>query len=101
MAQILLDSGANDLGGTLLAERISAAAGAAHGEFQPPRELNRWIRDAGRLPARRDTLYRLLELPEEQAHPLDSLARRRPEREGGLKMAKGPDQTSPNPLPTP
>ncbi len=82
LAQILLDCGANDLGGTLLAENISTAAGSKHGEFQPPRELNRLIRDAGRLPARRDTLYRLLAQPAGIVDPLDSLSCEPPDRGG-------------------
>jgi len=55
--QALLGAGANDLGGTLMNESISTAAGAAHGQFQPPSELRRVIRDAGRVPFERDTLY--------------------------------------------
>jgi FO synthase len=58
MAQWLLSAGANDLGGTLMNESISTSAGAAHGQFQPPAELRRVIRDAGRVPVQRDTRYR-------------------------------------------
>jgi 7,8-didemethyl-8-hydroxy-5-deazariboflavin synthase CofH subunit len=57
-AQRLLSSGANDLGGTLMNESISTAAGARHGQFQPPAALRRAIREAGRLPVERDTRYR-------------------------------------------
>jgi FO synthase subunit 2 len=60
MAQWLLSCGANDLGGTLINESISTAAGAAHGQFQSPADLRRMIRDAGRLPVQRDTRYRPL-----------------------------------------
>ncbi len=59
LAQVLLDAGANDLGGTLWDESISTAAGSRHGQFLPPGELIRLIRDAGRIPARRDTVYRI------------------------------------------
>jgi FO synthase subunit 2 len=59
-AQHLLSCGANDLGGTLMNESISTAAGSAHGQLQPPSALRRAIRDAGRVPAQRDTRYRLL-----------------------------------------
>jgi FO synthase subunit 2 len=59
LAQALLDAGANDLGGTLINESISTSAGAAYGQLVGPAELRRWIRDAGRVPAERDTLYRL------------------------------------------
>src|SRR5699024_161294 len=56
--QILLDAGVNDLGGTLMNESISTTAGAKHGQLMPPAELRRIIRDAGRVPVQRDTLYR-------------------------------------------
>jgi FO synthase len=57
MAQWLLHCGANDLGGTLMNESISTTAGATHGQLQTPSSLRRIIRDAGRVPAERDTLY--------------------------------------------
>jgi len=60
LAQLLLDAGANDLGGTLINESISTSAGAAYGQLVGPAELCRWIRDAGRVPAQRDTLYRVV-----------------------------------------
>jgi FO synthase subunit 2 len=60
LAQLLLDAGANDLGGTLINESISTSAGASYGQLVPPAELRRLIRDAGRVPAQRDTLYNVL-----------------------------------------
>ena len=60
LSQALLDAGANDLGGTLINESISTSAGATYGQLVGPAELRRWIRDAGRVPAERDTLYRVL-----------------------------------------
>jgi FO synthase subunit 2 len=59
-AEWLLSCGANDLGGTLINESISTSAGAQYGQLQPPSVLRRAIRDAGRVPAQRDTRYRLL-----------------------------------------
>ncbi|MCA9565649.1 MAG: 5-amino-6-(D-ribitylamino)uracil--L-tyrosine 4-hydroxyphenyl transferase CofH, partial [Myxococcales bacterium] len=44
-AQFLLDCGVNDLGGTLINESISTAAGAQHGQLMRPAELRRVIRD--------------------------------------------------------
>jgi hypothetical protein len=41
-------------------ESISTAAGAGHGQFRKPAELRRLIRELGRRPAQRDTLYRRL-----------------------------------------
>lgn len=78
LAQWLLSCGANDLGGTLINESISTSAGAAHGQLVAPRELRRAIRDAGRVPAERTTLYALRRIhdgagPEEDS-PLDRVA---------------------------
>ncbi len=56
-AAALLRSGANDLGGTLVEESISSAAGAAHGSEVSAADLQRVIRGAGRVPAQRTTLY--------------------------------------------
>ncbi len=52
-----LQGGANDLGGTLMDESISRAAGAAHGQEMPPAEMERLIRSIGRAPRQRTTLY--------------------------------------------
>lgn len=57
LGQILLDVGVNDLGGTLMNESISTTAGAKHGQLMTPAELRRVIRDAGRIPVQRNTLY--------------------------------------------
>ncbi|MDD9970895.1 MAG: 5-amino-6-(D-ribitylamino)uracil--L-tyrosine 4-hydroxyphenyl transferase CofH [Myxococcales bacterium] len=57
LSQWLLACGANDLGGTLINESISLAAGAGHGQLQSPADLRRVIRDAGRLPVQRNTRY--------------------------------------------
>ena len=52
-----LRSGANDLGGTLMNESISRAAGTQHGQELPPSEMDAIIRSLGRIPQQRDTLY--------------------------------------------
>jgi len=57
----LLRAGCNDLGGTLMNENISRAAGASHGQGSTPEELEAAIRAAGRVPMRRTTLYQALE----------------------------------------
>ncbi len=57
LAQYALHCGANDLGGTLMEEKISKSAGATSGEYMPPAEFNWIIGKAGRVPAVRDTLY--------------------------------------------
>ena len=56
-AQICLMAGTNDLGGTLGEENISRSAGAEYGVYTPPNELKRVIKDIGRIPAERNTLY--------------------------------------------
>jgi len=57
-AQRCLMSGANDLGGTLMNESISRAAGAAHGQELAPQQMEALIRDIGREPMQRTTLYK-------------------------------------------
>ncbi|WP_168605734.1 5-amino-6-(D-ribitylamino)uracil--L-tyrosine 4-hydroxyphenyl transferase CofH [Novosphingobium sp. SG707] len=52
-----LNSGANDLGGTLMNESISRAAGAAHGQEMPPEAMEALIRSIGRVPVQRSTAY--------------------------------------------
>ena len=75
LSQHLLTVGANDLGGTLINESISTSAGAQHGQLVPPAELRRLIRDAGRVPAQRNTVYALLRVYDDpaadDASPLD------------------------------
>ena len=57
----LLRAGCNDLGGTLIDENISRAAGASHGRGTTAEELEAVIRASGRVPLRRTTLYEALE----------------------------------------
>jgi 7,8-didemethyl-8-hydroxy-5-deazariboflavin synthase CofH subunit len=59
----LLDAGCNDLGGTLMDENISRAAGASHGQLATPADFQRVIRQAGRVPVQRTTLYGVIENP--------------------------------------
>ncbi len=54
----LLTAGANDLGGTLMDEHISAAAGASHGSMVGSEDFTAAIDSIGRVPQRRTTLYR-------------------------------------------
>ena len=57
-AKALLRGGANDLGGTLMNESISRAAGTQHGQELDPASLERIICDVGRVPLQRTTLYK-------------------------------------------
>jgi FO synthase len=52
-----LESGANDLGGTLMNESISRAAGTEHGQEFPPEKMDVLIAGLGRHPRQRTTLY--------------------------------------------
>jgi FO synthase len=52
-----LRAGANDLGGTLMNESITRAAGARHGEEMPPEAMDELIVSLGRRPRQRTTLY--------------------------------------------
>ena len=56
-ALAVLRAGANDLGGTLMNESISRAAGNSHGQELAPAQLDALIERAGRIPAQRTTLY--------------------------------------------
>ena len=52
-----LHAGVNDLGGTLMDETISRAAGASHGPEMAPAAMEELIRAGGRRPRERTTLY--------------------------------------------
>jgi FO synthase len=52
-----LRAGANDLGGTLMNETITRAAGAVHGQEMPPQAMEALIASLGRRPLQRTTLY--------------------------------------------
>ena len=53
----LLHAGCNDMGGTLMNESITRAAGATFGQEIDAREMRRIIESAGRVPRQRTTLY--------------------------------------------
>jgi aminodeoxyfutalosine synthase len=57
MAAVALHFGANDVQGTVMREQIFQAAGASAGTEQKVEELVRFVREAGRIPVQRDTLY--------------------------------------------
>lgn len=56
-AAMALEAGANDLGGTLMNESISRAAGTEHGQEFPPEAMERLILSLGRQPMQRSTTY--------------------------------------------
>jgi FO synthase subunit 2 len=59
-AQVSLNYGVNDFSGTLMEENISRSAGAEFGEFLSPEEIINIIKQAGKKPAQRDTIYNIL-----------------------------------------
>ena len=74
-ARQILRAGANDLGGTLMDENISRAAGAAHGQELDEAEFRQIVEPLGRTLAQRTTVYgrtqtvgRRLRPPDEQRH---------------------------------
>ena len=58
VAQIALRFGADDIDGTVVEEKIYHDAGATTAQFTSRAQLERLIREAGRVPVERDTLYR-------------------------------------------
>ena len=55
--QLMLQGGANDLGGTLMEETISRMAGADNGSEKTVSELEDMISSIGRIPLQRTTTY--------------------------------------------
>jgi FO synthase len=53
----VLNAGANDMGGTLMNESISRAAGTLHGQELAPEQMDDLIRSVGRTPRQRTTTY--------------------------------------------
>jgi FO synthase len=86
-----LNAGVNDLGGTLMNESITRAAGASHGQELPPEEMEELIRSAGRVPLQRSTPYG--EPPAAQvassfgAPPLDPVVNAPPRKRAGPRGA--------------
>ena len=60
IAQLALSFGADDVDGTVVEEKIYHEAGATTPQRVQRAELVQWIRDAGRVPVERDTLYNVV-----------------------------------------
>jgi len=73
LSQIGLMAGANDFGGTLINESISTAAGAGYGQLMKPSQFRDLIREMGRIPAERDTVYKKFRVFETEEGPGDLL----------------------------
>jgi aminodeoxyfutalosine synthase len=74
IAQLCLSYGADDVDGTVVEERIYHDAGATTPQKVQRDELIQWIRDAGRVPVERDTLYNVVWSGDEQRAPVGSAA---------------------------
>ncbi len=57
LAQVALCCGANDLGGTLMEDKITIASGGTNGEYTPAAEIEWLIHQTGRTPKKRNALY--------------------------------------------
>lgn len=60
LSQILLNAGVNDLGGCLINESISTAAGSQYGQFMKPLDMRKLIRASGKIPAQRTSRYEII-----------------------------------------
>ncbi len=83
-AQVALSFGADDLDGTIVHETIYKAAGSRSPDGLGVGELVRLIREAGRRPVERDTLYNVVREHEKSAVPEAAMKVR--ERKAGLHL---------------
>lgn len=60
MTQIALNCGANDIGGTMVEDKISTAAGGGYGGYLPVEKIKQLIYDIDRIPQQRTTKYELI-----------------------------------------
>ena len=67
LAQVSLSFGVDDLHGTIMEEKIFQMAGGTSGQQQTREDLERAIREAGRIPVQRDSLYRPVKIAETAA----------------------------------
>ena len=65
MSQMLLETGVNDFGGTLMNESISTSAGSEYGQLMRPKEIRSVIQSDGRIPAQRNSTYGIVKVYED------------------------------------
>ncbi|MDP6540329.1 MAG: aminofutalosine synthase MqnE [Planctomycetota bacterium] len=70
VAQLCLSFGADDVDGTVVEEKVYHEAGATTPQEAQRDELVQWIRDAGRVPVERDTLYNVVWSGDEALAPV-------------------------------
>ncbi|WP_457681537.1 aminofutalosine synthase MqnE [Thermovibrio sp.] len=66
IAQAALRFGADDVDGTVVEEDITQAAGARAGQYMSKKRLIKLIKDVGKIPVERDTLYNFLKVYREE-----------------------------------
>ncbi len=74
VAQLALSYGSDDVDGTVVEEKIYHDAGATTPQEVAREELVQWIRDAGRIPVERDTLYNVVWSADETLAPVGAAA---------------------------
>ena len=67
LGQMAMLAGANDFGGTLMEESISRESGSQHGEYTSAEDFRRLIRECGRVPVERNTVYGVIQRFEDLA----------------------------------
>lgn len=60
LSQIILETGANDFGGSLINESISTSAGSQYGQLMRPKDIRKIISSIGRTPAQRTSNYKII-----------------------------------------
>jgi FO synthase len=95
-AAACLNAGANDLGGTLMNESITRAAGASHGEEMSPERLEALIAGLGRTPWQRTTLYE--DAPAERIKASFGAPPLKPKQEPPAAIRERPARRSARPL---
>lgn len=60
MTQVALTCGANDIGGTMIEDKISTAAGGGYGGYLPVEKIKQLVTDIDRIPQERTTKYEYL-----------------------------------------
>ena len=96
VAQLSLQCGANDFGGTLMEESISRESGADFGENLPAEEMRRLIREMGRVPVQRSTTYEVLQRFDDPAQDPRSLEpQQKRELSGPARWRRSAERTAP------
>ncbi|MFA6560715.1 MAG: aminofutalosine synthase MqnE [Verrucomicrobiia bacterium] len=73
LAQVSLSFGVDDLHGTIMEERIFEMAGGSGGQQQTREQLERAIREVGRIPVQRDSLFQPIKVSEAGAEPVQEV----------------------------